>query len=168
MSGRFNSKVIFTISFLLALLGLVVLQNKGLRVPSWRRWSAFQSKTETSPEEAIYTMLDAARAGNTGAYLDSFAGPMHDQLLEMVDENTEPKFAAYLTTQNAAFQGVAIAVINRPSETEACARLEYIYSNRNEIQNVFLKNERGKWRILKVAGAEQIKTLVPFGTATTD
>ncbi len=113
-------------------------------------------------------MLDAARAGNTRAYLDSFSGPMHDQLLQIVNENTEPKFSAYLTAQNAAFQGVAIALIDRPSETEADARLEYVYSNRNEIQNLFLKNERGRWKILKVAGAERIKTLVPFGTATTD
>jgi hypothetical protein len=168
MSKRSNGKSIFTISFVLALLVLVVIRNNGWRAPSWSGWSTFQFKSATGPEDAIYAMLDAARAGNIRAYLDSFSGPMHDQLLQTVNENTEPKFSAYLTAQNAAFQGVAIALIDRPSETEANARLEYVYSNRNEIQNLFLKNEHGGWKILKVAGAERIKTLVPFGTATTE
>jgi hypothetical protein len=46
--------------------------------------------------------------------------------------------------------------------------VEYIYGNRNEVQNVYLRKESSRWRIEKVAGAEQIKTLLPFGSAVTD
>jgi hypothetical protein len=166
------SKAIFTISFLVMLLGLVILRNNEVRMPSLVNWrafqSAFQSKSAANPEDAIYSMLDAARAGNAKAYVEAFGGPMHDQLVQLVNESTEPKFSAYLTTQNAAFQGVAVAITDRPSAEKAEARLEYVYSDRNEIQKFYLTKEQGRWRILRVAGSERIKTLVPFGTATTD
>ncbi len=172
MSTRAIPKTIFTFSFLVALLCLVLLRKDGSRIPSSLNWGAlqstFQSKSTANPEDAIYSMLDAARAGNTKAYVEAFGGPMHDQLVQMVNESAEAKLSAYLTAQNAAFRGVAVAIIDRPNAAEAEARLEYIYSDRNEIQNLYLTKERGKWRILKVAGAERIKTLIPFGTATAD
>jgi hypothetical protein len=112
-------------------------------------------------------MLDAARAGDTKAYLDSFSGPMRDQLLQVIKENAEPNFAAYLKSQNSAFQGVAVSITERPSDTEAQVRVEYVYGNRSEVQSVYLRKD-SRWRIVKVAGAEQIKTLLPFGSAVTD
>ena len=63
---------------------------------------------------------------------------------------------------------IAVSVIDRPSDTEAQVRVEYVYSKRNEIQNVSLRKESARWKIIKVAGAEQIKTLLPFGSAVTD
>jgi hypothetical protein len=162
------SKTILTISFLLVLLGVVIVRTKGWYPVPWSDLRIFQPSLDPSPEAAIYAMLDAARAGDTKAYLNAFSGPMRDQLVQIVSENTEPKFAAYLTTQNASFQGVAVAVTDRSSGTEAQARLEYVYTNRNEIQNIFLHKEQGRWKILRVAGAERIKTLIPFGTAATD
>jgi hypothetical protein len=168
----FNPKIIFTISFVCGLLFLVVLRNNGwqLTLPSWAtpNWFAPSSSASASPEDAVYGMLDAARAGNTTAYLAAFSGSMRDQILQVVKENSEPNFSSYLKSQNAAFQGVAVSVIDRPSDTEAQVRVEYVYSNRNEIQNVSLRKESSRWKIVKVAGAEQIKTLLPFGSAVTD
>jgi hypothetical protein len=112
-------------------------------------------------------MLNAARAGDTKAYLDAFSGPMREQLVQVMKENGDSNFAAYLKSQNAAYQGVAVSVTDRPSDTEAQARVEYVYDNRNEVQRVFLRKE-SRWRIVKVAGAEQVKTLLPFGTTVTD
>jgi hypothetical protein len=153
---------------MLGLAALVILRNDGWRVPAWLNWGMFHSKGPANPEDTIYAMLDAARTGNVKAYLDVFSGPMHDQLRQVVNDSTESKFAAYLTTQNAAFQGVAVSMVDRSSDLQAEARVEYVFSNRNEIQDVYLKKERGQWRILQVAGAEQVKTLIPFGTAVTD
>lgn len=163
-----DRKVVFTLAFILALLALVALRTHGWRLalPTWI--SQRFSSAPASPEDAIYAMLDAARAGDTKTYLASFSGAMREQLLQVVKEQSEANFEAYLKAQNAAFQGVAVSVTDRPSDTEAQVRVEYVYTNRNEVQNVYLRKEGSRWRIFKVAGSQQVKTLVPYGTAVTE
>jgi hypothetical protein len=164
VSRRIDPKVVFTLAFVLGLLGLAALRMNGWRLPSWSEWGRFQfQRISSSPEDAIYTMLDAARAGKTKAYLDAFSGPIRDQLLQAVKESSESKFASYLTAQNADFQGVAITIVERPSSEEARAKVEYVYTDRNETQNLYLKQEGNRWKILKVAGSDQLKTVVPYG-----
>jgi hypothetical protein len=162
-----NAKVVFTVSFVLGLLLLVVLRTNSWRLPLPSWIASGTASTAAGPEDAIYGMLDAARAGDTKFYLDAFSGTLRDQLLQVMKENIEPDFAAYLKSQNAAFQGVAVSVTDRPSDTEAQLRVEYVYSNRNEVQNIYLRKD-ARWRIVKVAGSEQVKTLLPFGSAVTD
>jgi hypothetical protein len=163
-----DRRVVFTVSFVITLLALVNYRTHGWRfpLPSWVRQSF--STASASPEDAVYAMLDAARAGDTHAYLASFSGPMHDQLLQVMKETSEANFAAYLKSQNTAFQGVAVSVTDRPSDAEAQVRVEYVYRNRNEVQSVYLRKEASRWRIVKVAGAEQVKAPVPYGSAVTD
>jgi hypothetical protein len=163
-----DRKVVFTISFIVALLVLVILRANAWRrpLPAWVTRSF--SSAPATPEDAVYGMLDAARAGDTKTYLESFSGAMREQLLQVVKESSEASFAAYLKSQNSAFQGVAVSVTDRPSDTEAQLRVEYVYSNRNEVQSVYLRKEASRWRIIKVAGSEQVKTLVPYGTAVTE
>jgi hypothetical protein len=165
-----DPKVVFTLAFLMGLLALVVLRANGWRWPALIETgqSSWFKSAPANPEDAIYAMLDAARAGNVNAYLDAFSGPMRDQLLQVVKENSEPGFAAYLKSQNSAFQGVAVSVTNRSGDAEAQVRVEYVYSDRNEVQSVSLRKESSRWKIFRVAGAEQVKTLVPFGAAVTD
>jgi hypothetical protein len=160
-------KVVFTFSFVLGLLLLVALRTNGwyLPLPSWIALSA--KSAPAGPEDTIYRMLDAARAGDTKAYLDTFSETMREQLLQSMKENVNSNFAAYLKSQNAALQGVAVSATDRPNENEAQVRVEYVYSNRNEVQTVYLRKD-SRWRIVKVAGAEQVKTLLPFGSAVTD
>jgi hypothetical protein len=112
-------------------------------------------------------MIDAERAGDAKAYLDTFTGSMRDQVFQVIKENTESKFASYLT-RNAAFQGVAVTVTDRPSPEEAQVRVDYVYGDRNEVQKMYLKREGERWRILKVAGSEQTESLFPFGSRVTD
>jgi hypothetical protein len=172
MKFNLDRKTIFTVSFVLTLLVLVVLRTNQRALPTWLNpsWLSerFSSKPAASPEDSIYAMLDAARAGDTKAYLDFFASPMRDQLLQVVKENSEPKFADYLKSQNTAFQSVAVSIADRPSDSEVQARVEYVYSDRNEVQSLYLRKETSGWRIFKIAGSDQIKTLVPFGSAVGD
>jgi len=163
-----DRKVVFTVSFIVALLILVILRTNGWRfaLPSWVTQS--YSSAPATPEDAVYGMLDAARVGDTKTYLTLFSGALHDQLLQVVKENSEANFAAYLKAQNTAFQGVAVSVIDRPTDTEAQVRVEYVYFNHNEVQSVYLRKEASRWQIVKVAGLEQVKTLVPYGSAVTD
>jgi hypothetical protein len=162
-----DPKVVFTASFVLGLLLLVILRTNGWRLPLPSSIASGTTSVPAGPEDAIYGMLDAARAGNTNAYLDSFSGSMREQLVQVIKESAEPSFAAYLKSQNSAFQGVAVSVTDRPSDKEAQVRVEYVYGNRNEVQSVYLRKD-SRWRIVKVAGAEQIKTLLPFGSTVTD
>jgi hypothetical protein len=168
-----DPKIVFTASFVLGLLLLVVLRTNGWRLPPMPSWiTPGAASAPAGPEDAIYGMLDAARAGDTQTYLDSFSRPMRDQLLQVIQENTgkenaEASFAAYLKSQNSAFQGVAVSVTDHPNDTEAQVRVEYVYGNRNEVQSVYLRKD-SRWRIVKVAGSEQIKTLLPFGSAVAD
>jgi hypothetical protein len=162
-----DPKVVFTVSFVFALLLLVILRTNGWRLPLSSWVAAGTVTAPAGPEDAIYGMLDAARAGDIKAYLDSFSGSMRDQLVQVIKEDEGPSFASYLKSQNSAFQGVAVSVTDRPSDTEAQVRVEYVYGNRNEVQSVYLRKD-SRWRIFKVAGAEQIKTLLPFGSTVTD
>jgi len=153
---------------LLAILGLVALRSNQWRLPSPWSWTALGlRKAAANPEDAVYAMLDAARVGNVKAYLDCFSGPLREQLAATVKESTEAKFKDYLTTQNAAFQSIAVMVTDR-GDDQAVVRLEYVYNDRNEVQNIELKKQGARWKIAKVEGAEQIKTLIPYGTPVTD
>jgi hypothetical protein len=170
MSRHIDRKAVLTIAVLLLALAMAALRTHQWRVPApLNDWSVFRPKRVSSnPEDAIYSMLDAARTGDVRAYVDSFSGPLRDQLLQSVRESTELKFSSYLISQNAAFQGVAVTVTDRPSIEEARVRVEYVYSNRNEVQNLGLKTEGNRWKIVTAAAAEPIKTLIPYGTDVTD
>jgi len=66
-------------------------------------------------------------------------------LLQVIKEDSEPTFAAYLKSQNGAFTGVAVSLTNRPSDAEAQVRVQYIYRGHNEVQGVYL--EKGTIRL---------------------
>ena len=168
MSRGVLPRVLFTAGFIVALLTLVIL-----RTHPWRPQRDFWFTRESSaapatPQDAIYGMLDAARAGDTTAYLNWFSGEMQTQLLQVEKEDTQPTFAAYLKSQNQALEGVAVSVTDRPSDREAQVRVEYIYRGRNEVQGVQLRKESSGWKIVKVTNADQLRTPLPFGTAVTE
>ena len=116
-----------------------------------------QPRPAAGPKDAIYAMLDAARAGNTSAYLAQYTGTLAAQLHQAVT-------AAYLKSSNAEIKGIALSEPQFISDREASVRLEYIYQDRNEVQMIYLDRAGGGWKIARVDSAERIKTLVPYGT----
>jgi hypothetical protein len=169
-SRRAALSAVLTTAVLIGVLAVVVLRAHQWRLPSsWSDWMALNPKRAASgPEESVFMMLDWARAGNVKAYLECFDGPLREQLTETIKESTEARFRSYLMNQNAAFHGVAVSLTGRPNPDEARVRVEYVYSDRNEVQDVYLKQEGDRWKIVRVAGAERIKTLIPYGTDVTD
>jgi hypothetical protein len=131
-------------------------------------WAVFKPAPVQTPEKSIYKMLDAARVGDTNAYLDCFSSEMRQQLLRVIKETSAVQFSTYLIAQNSAFTGVAVSVIQKPHPDSARVRVEYVYSGRNEVQEIALRKDDGKWKIFNVAGSEQIKTLIPYGMRVTD
>jgi hypothetical protein len=155
--------------FILIVLSLVFLRTHGWRVPQGVGTLFSRSRSTTaSPEDAVYGMLDAARAGDTAVYVDTFSGPLQQQIQQAVRESGRKQFATYLTGQSSSFQSVALSVADQPSDIEARLRVEYVYANRNEVQSFHLKKSGGRWKIVGISGTDQIKTLIPYGTAVTD
>jgi len=123
-----------------------------------------QPKPDPTPQDAIYAMLDAARAGDVKTYLASYTGQMTVALQQSIAETTEPKFTQYLKDSNAAIKGVAVNEPQQLSDTQVKVRVEYVYQDRNEAQTMFLEKQGGVWKIRQVDSAERVKTLVPYGT----
>src|SRR4029077_19789909 len=87
-----------------------------------------------SPQDSIYSMLDAARTGNIAAYLASYTGPMRASLQEAVHESSDAAFSKYLRNSSAAIKGVAVGDPQMTGDREASVRVEYVYQERNETQ----------------------------------
>jgi hypothetical protein len=155
--------------FLVVLLSLIFLRTHGWRVPEGVNAPFSRSRPGTAnPEDTVYGMLDAARAGDTAVYVDTFAGSLQQQIQQLIRESGRKQFASYLTGQSSSFQSVALSVADQPSDVEARLRVEYVYTNRNEVQIFHLRKSGGRWKIIGISGTDQIKTLIPYGTAVTD
>jgi hypothetical protein len=123
------------------------------------------AERDPTPQDAIYTALDAARAGDVAAYLSAFTGQMEQSLRQSIVEQGEPAFAKYLMETNAPVKGVALAEMQPVSGAEARVRVEFVYTDRNEAQVFHLEKQPDKrWRIARLEAAQRIPTLVPYGT----
>src|SRR5436309_2561455 len=91
-----------------------------------------RSKPPAGPADAVYAVMDAARAGDVKAYLECYAGGMRSSLDQSVRESNERAFAKYLRETNAAIKGVAVSEPQPVGDREASVRVEYVYQDRNE------------------------------------
>jgi hypothetical protein len=117
-----------------------------------------------TPQDAVYRMLDAARDGDVNKYLAAYTGPMEASLKQAVAESGKAAFARYLRDSNAAIKGVALMEPQPLAEREVKLRVDYVYQDRNEVQQMVLERTPAGWRIARVEAAERVKTLVPYGT----
>ena len=149
---------------------VIVARNKGMNLSEINPAIIAQSLTPktVAPEDSIYAMLDAAKAGDINAYLASYTGHMKDLLRQSVSETTPAGFEKYLRTSNAAIQGAALSPPETLSGSQVKVRVEYVYKDRNEVQFLYLQKEGPGWKIYRIDGAERIQTLVPYGSAVTD
>ena len=144
---------------------VALLLAVGIAVGLKNDWLLRRSpKSPAGPQDTIYGMLDAARTGNVGAYLGSYTGALQASLREAVRESTEKGFAKYLQDSNVTIKGVAVSEPQQVSESVVSVRVEYVYQDRNEAQNLRLERVNSEWKIAAVDGAERVKTLVPYGT----
>lgn len=144
---------------ILALVALAV----ALRQSGWRLPGRTPPRGAT-PEDAIYGMLEAARAGDVAAYLGYFADPLQGSIRQAIAESGEQSFARYLRESNAPIKGIAVTAPERLSENAVKARVEYVYQDRNEVQYMYLEQAGGAWRIVRLDAAQRVQTLIPYGT----
>jgi hypothetical protein len=147
---------VVTVAVLLVALGIALVRKTG--------WHPPEARAAQNPQDAIYAMLDAARAGDVKAYLASYTGPLEAALRQALAETTEPGFAKYLRDSNAAVKGIAVSDPQKITDLEAKVRVEYIYQDSSEAQMMYLDKGPNGWKISRADSDERVKTLIPYGT----
>ena len=158
MTRKQRRAQILTISLLAAIIAVAIVRNTGLRASI----AQISLRAEATPQDTIYAMLDAARAGDVKKYCAAYTGQMEQSLKLAISES--PDFSKYLKESNAAIKGIAVQEPQALSDREVKARVEYVYQDRNEAQIMYLERTPGGWRIARVDAAERVKTLIPYGT----
>jgi hypothetical protein len=145
-----------------ALLG--ALGAGGARKAGWfDGGAASAAASEDAIPAAVYATMNAARAGDVDTYLAGYTGPMRVALQRSLDDAGAAAFARYLRSLDGGVKGLAVWV-ESSAETEAKARVEYVYQERNNVQVVYLVKERGVWRIARTGGDQPVKVAIPYGT----
>jgi hypothetical protein len=168
MSKERTARIV-TIAILVLAAALALARKNGWKVPDARIAGSnivarAARKPDPTPQDAIYAMLDAARAGDVKAYLAEYTGQMAGALGQSLAESTPEAFARYLRDSNSAIKGIAVSEPQTLTEREVKVRVEYVYQDRNEAQFLYLEKAAAGWKIARVDGAERVKTLVPYGT----
>jgi hypothetical protein len=141
-----------TAAVLLVAVGAAVVRKSGAR-----------NSAGATPQDTVYAMLDAARAGDVRAYLAQYTGSMATALRQTLAESNDAAFAKYLKESNAALKGAAVSE-PEIGEREARLKVEYVYQDRNEAQTMYLEKIGGVWKIARAESGDRIRTLVPYGT----
>jgi hypothetical protein len=119
------------------------------------------------PEDAVWAAVEAAKSGDVARYLALFAEPMRGQLEQSEREMGEAAFRDYLTRTASQPKGIAISPLDDPQAPPGPAaryRVEFVFADRNEVQQYTLQRDGKRWQIANVDSAERIKTLIPYGT----
>jgi hypothetical protein len=121
-----------------------------------------------SPEEIIWRMSDAARAGDVRAYLDCFSGALRQRLEKTAREMGEAQFSRYLNRLNEEVTGIAVSDLEQPDQHTAWLRVEFVFRGRSETQKHHFTRIDGQWKIDAVDDAERANVLIPYGTKVTE
>jgi len=152
-----NLAQLLTLALLAAIVGLIVYKKRPAPAP-----------VESGPESAIWRMVDASRAADPEKYLACYSGEMERQLRQNYREMGAERFQEYLAGTHRQIKGIAVSPPQMSSAGEGRIAVEYVYQDRNEVQQVVVRREGGQWKIVQVESAERIKTLVPYGTPVTE
>ncbi|MCW5977963.1 MAG: DUF4878 domain-containing protein [Bryobacteraceae bacterium] len=145
-----------TLAVLATLAGVVALRQLG-----WR--PAGERRGESSPQDVVYGMLEAARGGDVGRYLSYYSDELRTALKRAAAEASRNDFARYLRESHAPIKGIAITEPETLSADEASVRVEFVYKDRTEAQTMRLRRIGGVWRIAQLDPAARAETVVPYG-----
>ena len=163
-----NKKQVAKIITVLSVLG--VLLAMGARSGKIALgWPLFSFKTiedtDAAPQDLIYTMLDAANAGDSETFVSCFSGEIERKLRQTQIEMTPRRFSHYLASTHQTIKGVAIEGPVLVHDREVKIQLEYVYQDRTEVQQISLCKETGGWRITSLDSSRPGDTLVSYGTS---
>ena len=162
MDKKKTSQIITTL-LLTGLLGFFAYKQ---------REHATQSEPVTTaasqPESVVWRMVDASRSADTEQYLACYTGELERLLRQNLKEMGAAKFRDYLSNSLRPVKGIAVSTPEATAPSEKRVSVEYVYEDRNEKQQVYLRQVGKEWKILRVEATERMKTLVPYGAPVTD
>lgn len=123
-----------------------------------------------APQEAIYAMFEAARAGNVETYAAQFGGALAPSVRQMIAERGSARFGVYLAEMHKPVKGLAVDAPQPVSDRQARVRIEFVYADRNEAQVVHLERTAGAampWKVVRLEKVERSRTVVPYGAPAT-
>jgi hypothetical protein len=155
---------VLTVAILSCGLGVAVLRKPDVRAAIVNRMDGklVAQTADTTPQDAVYAMLDAARAGDVQRYMSMYIDPIQTPMRQAMSESRD--FPKYLRDSNAGVKGVAVNEPETLPDGRVKARVEYVYEDRNEVQFMYLEKTRQGWKIANVDAADRVKTLVRYGT----
>jgi hypothetical protein len=148
-----------TVAVLALLVAVLSVRRSG-----WSPFPPDRAAPGATPEETVYAMLDAARAGDVDRYLAHYSGQLREALEQAVEERTRAGFQRYLRESNAPVKGIAVARPEKLAPDAVKTRVEFVYQDRNEIQLVYLERVGGRWFITRLDAAQRVPAAVPYGT----
>ncbi len=148
---------VLTAILLTAVLGIFAYRQRGSG-----------SREGDAPEATIWRMVDASRNADLDRYMKCYTGEIEQRLQQNLREMGPAKFRDYLTSSQRQLKGIAVSAPQASSPTETRVSVEYVYEDRNEVQQIYLRQVGKSWKIFRVEGAERVKTLVPYGTPVRD
>jgi hypothetical protein len=157
--NRERKAEIATVILLAGALTVVAARRDGWQIPVVLRPS-----TPSTPQDAVYRMLDAARDGNVGAYLSCYTSEMQSSLRQIVKEKGENALGGYIRSFNASIKGVAIQEPHAIGDNEVRERVEFVYVDRNEAQTYYLRRTGAEWRIERLENTQGVPTVLPYGS----
>jgi len=110
-----------------------------------------------TPENTVYSMLNASRDGNLEAYFQCYAGEMETSLRGTAAARTESVFGKALQDSARSIRRVIVAEPQRVSDNEARVRVEYIYADHQDANIMYLDLEPGGWKIVRVEAAGAVR-----------
>lgn len=162
--SRQRKAQVLTVAILSCGVGIAVLRNPDVRGSINNRMSGklVAQAADVTPQDAIYAMLDAARAGDVQRFMSLYTDPIQTPMRQAMSESKD--FAKYLRDSNSGVKGVAVNEPETLPDGRVKARVEYIYEDRNEVQFMYLEKTSRGWRIANVDSVDRVRTLVPYGT----
>ncbi|MDX2033928.1 MAG: hypothetical protein SF339_24860 [Blastocatellia bacterium] len=103
-----------------------------------------------TPEAVIWHMADAARTGDTAAYLDCFSGELREKLRRTAVDLGEEPFRQYLQRLHDEVAGLAVSDLIRNGADEVSLLVEFAHRDRNESQRHHFRRENGAWKIVRI------------------
>jgi hypothetical protein len=149
---------ILTVLVLAGAAGVAYLRQANPRLPA----AVVRSRPEPTPQDAVYAMLEAAKAGDVSGYVASHAGDAERSLRRAMAESAD--FSQYLRRAHADIKGIAVGEPQETPEQGVRVRVEFVFDDRDEVQFLSLDRTAVGWKITRVDAAERIEAPVRYGT----
>jgi hypothetical protein len=95
-----------------------------------------------------------------------FADPLRAQLIRLRAEKGDVYLRDYLARLTRPIKGLAadLARTEEVGPSEVRLPIQFLYSDRNEVQSFFLRRSGDRWRITRIETARSAPVLIPYGT----